>query len=373
MVNRRTVLSVATLLASIFIIIVVLLMIGVDLFLNLASRLHPAWVALFLLAYTTSFILRAARWKVIVKATGGNVNIKQLMSINFSGWFINEVTPARIGDLLRISLLSSHAGVSLGESTSTIAVERTLDIFSIILLSSALLFTTNFSPIIPLHVKLIAVIGFIVLTAILILTLIFCVSGPGIINFFRLDKLSEKLYRTVYGLTLGMRDGIRKLARKPKFLALTAILSPPIWVVDAFSIYLFINAAGIPEFAQTVTLAILAGVYPAIWLTDSVTLTVFMSPLSSVSAGICLLSTLLGFASKFFPVIPGGFGIYEFIVAVVLNIVGFPLNLGLAVALLDHMARLTYCSATGIPSLLQNGIHVGSVISGQIREKPKEP
>ncbi|MEM3664925.1 MAG: lysylphosphatidylglycerol synthase transmembrane domain-containing protein [Candidatus Jordarchaeales archaeon] len=373
LVSKGTLLKVTAFSLSVAFIFIVLWMIGIDLFLSLASRLHPAWVAMFIAAYTSSFVLRALRWKVIVDAAGGNAGIMRLMSINFSGWFINEVTPAKVGDFLRISLLASQGEMPLGESTSTIAVERAFDVFSIALVSSMLLFTANFSVLIPFHIKLISIIIFAVLAMILLLTLAFCVAGPGIVSSLRLHKVSRRMHDVVYSLALGMKEGVQKLSKKPKALLLTAALSPPIWVVDALSIYIFINAAGIPELTQILVLAVLAGVYPSVWLTDAVTLAIFMSPFSSISAGVCILSALLGFASKFFPVVPGGFGVYEFVVAAVLGVTGLPLNLGLAVALLDHMARLTYCSAAGIPSLMHNGIGVSSVLSGRMHETPKAP
>jgi len=372
LVNRGAMLKAVALSLSVAFIFVVLWLIGVDLFLSLVSRLHPAWVALFAALYTLSFALRAARWKVIAEAaSGGSVGFSKLVTINFSGWFVNEVTPAKVGDILRISLLASQGGVSFGESTSTIAVERAFDVLSIALVSSALLFAAGFSSYIPFHIKLIALVIFAILALILILTLAFCVAGPRIINVLRLHMISVRLHNLTYGLAVGMRDGVQKLSRKPKALAITALLSPPIWVSDALSIYIFINAVGIPELSQTLLLAVLAGVYPGVWLTDAATLNLYLSPFSSVSVGVCMMAALLGFASKFFPVVPGGFGFYELIVAMTISITGLPLNIGLAVALLDHVARLAYCSATGLPSLVHNGIGVGFILSGHVHKASK--
>lgn len=370
MVNRGTVLKVALLLLSVALIVLVLWVIGVDLFLTLASRLNPAWVLVFVAVYTLSFVLRAARWKVIVDAAGGNVSIFRLMTINFSGCFVNEVTPAKVGDLLRISLLSSRGGMSLGESTSTIAVERALDVISIALIASAILFAANLAPFIPLHIKIVAFILLAILAAIVALTIAFCIAGPGIINSLRLRKISERVHNALQSLALGIREGIQKLSRNPKSLAAAMSLSPPIWLAEALSIYILLNATGIPWFIQALVFAVIAGFYPGAPLADTVTLALFTQPLSSISVEICMLSALLGFASKFFPVIPGGFGVYELVVAMTLS-VAFPLSLGLALALLDHMARLTYCSAAGVPSLVHNGVKVSSAVFGFVNEKPK--
>ncbi len=368
MPSKGSILKAAAFTLSILVIAAVLWFIGVDLFLALASRLNPAWVAFFVGAYTLSFILRALRWRVIVGATGKNASLSRLMTINFSGWFVNQVTPAKIGDLLRISLLSSQEHVSIGESTSTIAVERVLDISTIVLVSSILLFSANFSQMIPPHIKLLSIVGFIILAVILILILAFCVTGPRIVNLLRIHRISRKVYGAVYELAIGARDGVQKLSRRPKALLLSTALSPPIWVVDALSIYIFVNATGLPQLIQTYTLAILLDVYSQALLPDALLLYASTSPFSSISAGFCLLAAILGFASKLFPIIPGGFGIYELVVAVILNVAGLSLNLGLAIALLDHMARLTYCSVTGIPSLVHNGIGLKTALSGRVHE-----
>ncbi|MEM4445697.1 MAG: lysylphosphatidylglycerol synthase transmembrane domain-containing protein [Candidatus Jordarchaeales archaeon] len=371
MVNRGMVLKAVALLLSVAFIVLVLWVVGVDLFLGLASRLHPAWVLTFIAVYTLSFVLRAVRWKIIVDAAGGNVSVFRLMTINFSGWLINEVTPAKVGDLLRISLLSSQGGLPLGESTSTIAVERALDVVSIAIISSIILSAANLAPFIPLHIKLVALILFAILAVIVALTLALCVAGPGVIDSLRVRKISERIYNMLQGLALGIKEGIQKLSKNPKALTAATLLSLPIWFTDALSIYIFLNAAGIPWLAQAVMLAVLAGVYPSILLVDTVTLALFTQPFSSISVEICMLAALLGFASKFFPVIPGGFGVYEIVIALVLGVTSLPLNLGLAVALLDHMARLTYCSAAGVPSLVHNGVRVSSAVLGFVNEKPK--
>ncbi|MHA1607771.1 MAG: lysylphosphatidylglycerol synthase transmembrane domain-containing protein [Candidatus Freyarchaeota archaeon] len=368
MPGKGSLLKAAAFILSILVIVAVLWFIGVDLFLALASRLNPTWVSVFIAAYTFSFLLRALRWKIIVGATGKNASFSRLMTINFSGWFVNQVTPAKIGDFLRISLLSSQEHVSLGESTSTIAVERALDVSTIVLVSSILLFSANFSQMIPSHIKLLSIIGFILLAAILALTIAFCVAGPGIVNTFRIHKVSRRIHSALYELALGLRDGVQKLSKSPKALLLSALLSPPIWVIDAFSIYIFVNATGIPQTIQTYMLAVLLGFYPQALLPEALLLYISTAPFSSVSAGFCLLAAILGFASKLFPIIPGGFGIYELVVAIILNITGLSLHVGLAVALIDHMARLTYCSAAGIPSLIHNGIGLRTALFGRVRE-----
>lgn len=108
----------------------------------------PAWFALGLVAFHAGFLLRCARWRVLL--TGANADdgittpahlpFPTLIGIMYRAWFVNTVTIARAGDAYRGYLLKQKTGASFSSSIGTIVSERIVDVMVLaVLLISAIL------------------------------------------------------------------------------------------------------------------------------------------------------------------------------------------------------------------------------------------
>ncbi len=338
-ITKWTIARVVAAIVTAIVLVFLVQYIGLDLILFLIRNMNLYWIMVFVGVYTFTFVLRAIRWRSIIKATNHNVSVPYTVTMLWSGWFVNEVTPAKIGDVVRIYLLyDKDKEISLGESTSTIAVERIFDIFAMVLIASVLFGIICLNTAIPDEYRNVILIAFVFGFALVGLIVAFIFYGEGLIGFTR--RISPKLHEKLNLFVVGFKTGMEQLYHKPKMLGVVALLSFPIWILDATSTIFVTRSTG------------------------------FFLPID-----ICLLASVIGFFTKLLPLLPGGFGIYEFGVGFILSMAGpfglgtgyltpfslgfalfLPLSLGVAFALLDHIVRFVYCLATGIPSIIYNGV-----------------
>jgi len=91
-----------------------------------------------LLVTFCGYLLRAARWRVIILPSK-EVSLGRLFPSLIIGFAVNNLLPARIGEFARAYLLGQKEGISKSLSFATVVVERVLDgltlIFSLFLVS----------------------------------------------------------------------------------------------------------------------------------------------------------------------------------------------------------------------------------------------
>ena len=90
---------------------------------------NPAFFLLGFVAYYSSFVVRAVRWRLLLRNTGEDCGTASLLEILLSSFFVNCVVPAKMGDLYRAVQLRSREGISGAKSLGTIVAERLLDLF----------------------------------------------------------------------------------------------------------------------------------------------------------------------------------------------------------------------------------------------------
>jgi uncharacterized protein (TIRG00374 family) len=102
------------------------------------SEANYLFVAPALLVTFCGYLLRAARWRVIL-APSKEVSTGRLFPPLIIGFAVNNLLPARIGEFARAYLLGEKEGISKSLSFATVVVERILDgltlIFSLFVVS----------------------------------------------------------------------------------------------------------------------------------------------------------------------------------------------------------------------------------------------
>lgn len=92
-------------------------------------RANIGFFLLGVVAYYSSFVVRALRWKLLLRNTGVEAHTPTLLEILLSSFFVNCVVPAKMGDLYRAVQLRSREAISGAKSLGTIVAERLLDLF----------------------------------------------------------------------------------------------------------------------------------------------------------------------------------------------------------------------------------------------------
>jgi uncharacterized protein (TIRG00374 family) len=97
------------------------------------GRVGATWILLSVLVALFSFLLRAVRWRVLLRDVK-TVGTGPLLSATFIGMFANNVLPARIGELVRAWVLARRERTPVPAVFSTIVVERFLDVVAALLI-----------------------------------------------------------------------------------------------------------------------------------------------------------------------------------------------------------------------------------------------
>jgi len=101
---------------------------------KVASAVPARAALLYILAATSSLILRGLRWSVLLRAAGP-VSRGVVFAVNCAGQMANNLLPARAGDLFRATSLG-RIGIKTPTALATVFVERVLDAGFLVLISA---------------------------------------------------------------------------------------------------------------------------------------------------------------------------------------------------------------------------------------------
>jgi uncharacterized protein (TIRG00374 family) len=179
-----------------------------------------------------AFLIRALRWKLLLKTLGQKIPLKTLFSYLLVGWFISAAVPARAGDVARAYLLKSDRGVPLRRGFGSILVERAMD--GVVILSCSLIFSFFILSLgLPKWVLTLYQVTF----SILLLLLICLGLMPRLENWMR-GLFSSARYRKLLMFLFRLIDHVRSIARDPVCTITTFFFTLLIWFCDALVTYL---------------------------------------------------------------------------------------------------------------------------------------
>jgi hypothetical protein len=87
------------------------------------------------------FVLRAARWKVLLRPAAPEAKVRELFAATVIGAAANTLLPARAGEIAKPLVAARRAGVNITTAVATAVMERVYDIFGLlsVLLTMAIL------------------------------------------------------------------------------------------------------------------------------------------------------------------------------------------------------------------------------------------
>ncbi|MDT8436537.1 MAG: lysylphosphatidylglycerol synthase transmembrane domain-containing protein [Gemmatimonadota bacterium] len=90
-------------------------------------RAHAGWLLAAVCLATFSFVLRAARWGVLLEPVHAGTRFGARFGSVCIGFAVNNLMPARLGEITRAYALTRREPVPLGASIASLVVERVLD------------------------------------------------------------------------------------------------------------------------------------------------------------------------------------------------------------------------------------------------------
>jgi uncharacterized membrane protein YbhN (UPF0104 family) len=93
------------------------------------------WLALAVFVYWLELGARVIRWRALLTQTGKTVEPGAATSAFLIGYAANNVLPAKLGELVRVDLISRLSSVPRLASLGTVVVERIFDVLLILLMA----------------------------------------------------------------------------------------------------------------------------------------------------------------------------------------------------------------------------------------------
>ena len=297
---------------------------------NAMREAHLAWLGLGLIAFLTSFSMRAWRWGTLLGAhrDPGGLGIRRTaIFIGFAG---NCVLPARAGELIRARVLHCFGGVPFGTALGSIVAERLLDTIAVLLFLLAPLLPGAVTEASRTGVSALQLgwAGAVLVGACSAVLLAARWPDPvvrwagGVSRMIRLGPFTPHVVASVSGLLSGL-DALRSPRRTTTAIVETLC----IWILIGITYWAGMIAFGITS--PGLTGALFVG--------------------SVAALGIAIPST------------PGYFGPFEASVRLALEVYGIPANTIVAYALTLHILMNASLTAIGFVLAARLGLSWGDL------------
>lgn len=287
---------------------------GFDVLAASLRLMNYKWVLVAVILYTFDMLVRAYRWKVVLGGNSITVSIRDsFLAYNLAN-SLNIIIPAKLGDAARSYYLKKKLGLPYSSTLPATFLDRVFDVLGVYVL------------------------------------LIFC----GIYIMAR-TKLEPWLYYT-FGAGLGVlllvvavmelllikRDLIERIANsKLRSLAYS--------LVDAFS----------SSFRNKGNFMLLLGCSVIIWLCEGVfSYLIFISMGHPMNPVVIIFITMVAILTKVVPITPGGIGIFEGTMVLLLSFFGMDAGSGAVVSTVNHFIMNLYTIMLGVYALLSENINI---------------
>jgi glycosyltransferase 2 family protein len=269
-------------------------------------EVDPRVYALAAICYTLTFPFRGLRWQRLLANAGSRLPLSQLTEVIFISWFVNSVLPGKVGDVYRGYLLRREHGLSLSRTVGTVVAERVVDLCGLVTLlgvTGFFVLRNRVSPVVDgmLHA------GWIGLALL--------IAGLFVLNRFG-DRLAALFPAKVQAIYAKFAHGTFASLSSLKGLPLLILLTVLAWSAEAGRLYFVMQA-----------------------------LDVQLGPLAA-------LFTVAAISLALIVPTPGGLGGVEAAFVGVLAVFGVPLQIALAVALLDRLISYYSLILFGLPAFL---------------------
>jgi hypothetical protein len=201
-------------------------------------RAEPAWIVASLAVLAVAVVVRAVRWQYLFHAET-RPPLGPVTSAMLVGLAVNNLLPFRAGEAVRIVALGRRAGTSRVESLATVALERALDVFCLLVL---LLVALPWLPEVE-WVTAVAIVAAVLAALLGGAAVAFAVFGDR--PFHALERGLERLPLVrgewLEGLGASLGRGLVGL-RDPVVAATALVLTTVSWVIVSVSFWLMMEA-----------------------------------------------------------------------------------------------------------------------------------
>jgi len=233
------------------------------------SHANPWYFAIGTVLATTIFPLRARRWQTILDPVYPKVPLGALWRSTAVGMMINNVVPARAGEIARAYALTKETEIPFSASIASLAVDRVFDAIVLLVLAFAALFDPAF----PHGVRIAgqsvtewAAGGFVLVGTLLAVLYALVFFPRQLIRLFELfaRRLSPSIEEKGRLALLAFSEGLSVL-RSPGHFAAVFLWTVVHWLTNALGWWISMKAVGIQvPFSATLLLQALVALGVAV-------------------------------------------------------------------------------------------------------------
>ncbi|MFX1504338.1 MAG: lysylphosphatidylglycerol synthase transmembrane domain-containing protein [Promethearchaeota archaeon] len=288
----------------------------------------------FIILISLSFNLRAYKLKRIFKGIDQNLSYSTAFFSLGVCYFINDLSPGKLGDLTKIVLIKDQDNIQLSRSLCGISIERILDVlflfvfscFALIYLYYSFFGETNTKVFLGQNIQFYLLLGVLFLVSFSIILFVLLYKTDFILNIF--DKISKKLTNYLRMFLKNYKEGMIIFKNHKRDFVYINFLNFPIYLFDAFITVMFFYLLGY-----------------------------------QLNIMILLLAIILTYFSRISPLTPGGWGISENIGALFIFIFypQIPYTEILSVFIIDHLIRSTFIFFYGGYSIIHYNIRLKEI------------
>jgi uncharacterized protein (TIRG00374 family) len=210
--------------------------------LDALEHFHWPYLVLGIAFLGAGYSLRIFRWSILLGATGAPVTFGNCVAPFLGSIALNNVLPLRLGDLVRALVFPTAMGVSKTTATSSLVMERLIDLMTLLCCLAIGLFairTATVPPMIANSAVTLAIVGGVTLA----LGLLF--SGPIARLLERQAATRTGRMATVLATVAELFNGFAAMAR-PQVLVLVFVISMLVWVGESGLFYFVMIGFGLP-------------------------------------------------------------------------------------------------------------------------------
>lgn len=291
------------------------------------ARLLP-WLPVAVALYLVGQVLRGVRCRLLVSPEA-RLNTFTATNVVVLGYAVNNILPARLGELARAGMLAQRSGLPFAQSLSVTVLERVLD--GLVMLG-LLAFTYALLPVggwVAATLELGAIVFGIALAVTLLAVLApdFLLRAAGRLA----NPLGARAHDRVLSLTSQIVRGVQYL-RRPAAALTIAAWSVLVWLVEAGMFLCLLPAFGLPADPLVALLA-----------------------MTITNLGILLPSS------------PGFIGPFHFFCMKALVAVGTSEVVGFSYAVLVHLSFYLPVTAWGLAIIVGYGVRLGTTLERERR------
>jgi uncharacterized protein (TIRG00374 family) len=255
------------------------------------------------------------------RIAGGNVRFKDSFTALIIGLFINNVLPARIGEIARGYVLSKRTGISLTYGITTVIIDRIFDLIGLLLITFIFFPKHSLPPRISQAISLLVLVLFILISLMVLLSRErFAGAIAG-----RLARIKRPAFAKFAKRLIEIQENLKRIGSPFNLLVLVAI---------AFITWLCMGAA----------------LY-FVLKTLNININIMYIPF------ICVLLNM----GITIPSSPGYIGLYQFLLTYLLSVFDVPKHEGFAASILFHASWYIPYNIVGFIFLIKEHLKIKEI------------